>query len=392
MDRTVDAMIRLDGVTKRYGDGTVAVEALDLDVPEGSLVVLVGPSGCGKTTTLKMVNRLIEPTGGRIVIDGEDVTEVDPVQLRRRIGYVIQSAGLFPHQTIVDNVTTVPRLLGWDRQRLRNRGNELLELVGLDPSIFAKRYPHQLSGGQRQRVGVARALAADPPVLLMDEPFGAVDPIVRERLQGEFLRLQQEVRKTILFVTHDIEEAVRLGDRIAVFAQGGRLEQYDTPAAILGAPATEFVADFVGADRGLKRLAVTTITDQDLDHPPVVHLDDRLAAAGGQLRSAGARWAVVLGTDEAMHGWISVEAATGEGVVRESARRMEAWVPVGSSLKAAFGEMLQHNAGWVAVLNGDRYAGVLTPATLHEALRRSVEADLAGRDPREVELDTVANA
>ena len=388
MDRTPEPMIRLDGVSKRYDNGTVAVGGLDLDVPRGALVALVGPSGCGKTTILKMVNRLIEPTGGRIVVDGEDVTSADQVQLRRRIGYVIQTAGLFPHRTILDNVTTVPTLLGWDRARSRARGMELLELVGLDPDTYARRYPDQLSGGQRQRVGVARALAADPPVLLMDEPFGAVDPVVRERLQGEFLRLQQEVRKTILLVTHDLDEAVRLGDRIAVFSQGGKLEQYDAPAEVLGAPATDFVADFVGADRGLKRLSVTAVDLADLSRPPVVHLDDPLAAAGARLRSAGSQWAVVLDGDEGLHGWLPLTATEREGVVRDAARRMEAWVPVGASLKQAFSTMLQHDAGWVAVLDGDRYLGVLTPATLHEALRRSVQ-DGAGTAAAPAPLDHV---
>ncbi|MDQ6875705.1 MAG: ATP-binding cassette domain-containing protein, partial [Actinomycetota bacterium] len=250
MDAIAQPAIRLDGVSKVYPDGTTAVEELDLDVPEGELVVLVGPSGCGKSTTLKMINRLIEPSGGRIILDGEDVTGADPVKLRRRIGYVIQQVGLFPHQTVGTNVATVPRLLGWDAKRTSARIDELLDLVGLDPGTYRKRYPHQLSGGQRQRVGVARALAAEPVVLLMDEPFSAIDPIARDRLQMEFLRLQQEVRKTIVFVTHDIEEAVRLGDRIAVFSQGGKLEQYADPATVLGSPANDFVAQFVGADRG----------------------------------------------------------------------------------------------------------------------------------------------
>ena len=391
MDATQDPMIRLDGVGKRYEDGTVAVHELDLDVPEGELVVLVGPSGCGKSTTLKMVNRLIEPTSGRILLQGEDVTHTDPVQLRRRMGYVIQQTGLFPHQDVATNVATVPRLLGWDKKRIRTRVTELLDLVGLEPDRFAKRYPHQLSGGQRQRVGVARALAADPPVLLMDEPFGAVDPIVRDRLQAEFVRLQREVRKTVLFVTHDLDEAVRLGDRIAVFRDGGHLEQYDAPPRILGAPATDFVRSFVGSDRGLKRLSVTTIDVADLDHPPVVHLDDRIAEATSSLRSAGARWGVVLDDHDGLHGWLAA-TETGDGTVAERARRMEAWIPVGSSLKAAFAEMLQHDAGWVAVLDGDRYLGVLTPTTLHEALRRSVESDLQGVAPDSVDLETVASA
>ncbi|WP_320067786.1 ABC transporter ATP-binding protein [Micromonospora sp. RTGN7] len=262
------ASIALDGIRKRYPDGTDAVRELSLEVRAGELVVLIGPSGCGKSTVLRMVNRLIEPTGGRILLGDEDVTRVDPVELRRRIGYVIQNVGLFPHQTVLANVGTVPRLLGWARGRVRRRSEELLELVGLDPAQFGRRYPHELSGGQRQRVGVARALAADPVVLLMDEPFSAVDPIVRTRLQEEFLRLQAEVRKTIVLVTHDLDEAVRLGDRIAVLSEGGRLEQYDTPAVLLGAPASPFVREFVGADRGIRALAVTPVTREALDPAP----------------------------------------------------------------------------------------------------------------------------
>src|SRR5690242_8394380 len=255
-------MIRLERVSKTYDDGTTAVHELSLDVRRGELCVLVGPSGCGKTTTMKMINRLIDASGGRVLLDGDDVSTIDPVQLRRRIGYVIQQVGLFPHQTVRTNVATVPSLLGWDRKRAKARVNELLELVGLDPSTFADRYPSQLSGGQRQRVGVARALAADPLVLLMDEPFSAVDPVARERLQTEFHRLQRELGTTVVFVTHDVDEAVRLGDRIAVLSEGGHLEQYDTPSTVLGSPATPFVADFVGADRAVKRLSVTSI---DLD-------------------------------------------------------------------------------------------------------------------------------
>ena len=232
-------MIRLRGVGKTYDDGTVAVHALDLEVERGELVCLVGPSGCGKSTTLKMINRLIEPTTGTIEIDGRDVTDQDPVRLRRGIGYVIQEVGLFPHQRIIANVMTVPLLYGESRATARERARELLELVGLDPATYAERYPSQLSGGQQQRVGVARALAAKPPVLLMDEPFGAVDPLVRLRLQDEFLRLQRELGVTVVFVTHDIDEAVRLGDRVAVFATGGRLAQYDTPARLLGRPADD---------------------------------------------------------------------------------------------------------------------------------------------------------
>ncbi|GAA1234718.1 MULTISPECIES: betaine/proline/choline family ABC transporter ATP-binding protein [Streptomyces] len=382
-------MIRFEHVTKRYADGTTAVDDLSFEVNEGELVTLVGPSGCGKTTTMKMVNRLIEPSEGRILLDGDDISGIDPVQLRRRIGYVIQQVGLFPHKTVLDNTATVPHLLGVKRAKARERAAELLDLVGLDPRAFGHRYPDQLSGGQRQRVGVARALAADPPVLLMDEPFGAVDPVVREHLQNEFLRLQQAVRKTVLFVTHDIEEAVRLGDRIAVYGQG-RIEQFDTPSTVLGAPATEYVADFVGADRGLKRLSVTPIEESDLEQPPVVHLDDPLPA------KLDAPWAVVLDGDNNLHGWISAEhARVHSGTVREHARRMEAWLPVGASLKQAFATMLQHDAGWIAVIDehGEgRFLGVLTPARLHEALRRSTAADARDIPRAEVELETVTGA
>jgi osmoprotectant transport system ATP-binding protein len=365
--------IRLEGVGKVYPDGSVGVRELDLTFAAGELSVLVGPSGCGKTTTMKMINRVIEPSSGRILLGGEDVTTVDPVQLRRRIGYVIQNVGLFPHQTVRRNVATVPRLLGWDKRRTRDRVEELLTLVGLDPATYGDRYPHQLSGGQRQRAGVARALAADPSVLLMDEPFSAVDPIVRERLQSEFLRLQDTVRKTIVFVTHDIEEAVRLGDRIAVMSTGGTVEQFASPAELLGSPATPFVADFVGADRGLKRLAVTGIDTADLEHPPVLNVDDGLADARSALDRSGARWAVVLDDRQQLHGWISAERAAGPGTVRDACKRMEAWVPAEASLKTAFSTMLQLEAGWVAVLDGDRFLGVLTPESLHSALRRSVE-------------------
>ncbi|MFG3254350.1 betaine/proline/choline family ABC transporter ATP-binding protein [Streptomyces sp. NPDC048172] len=394
-------MIRFENVTKRYPGGALAVEGLSFEVSEGELLTLVGPSGCGKTTTLKMVNRLVEPTSGRISVDGQDISGVEPVDLRLRIGYVIQQAGLFPHRTVLDNTATVPHLLGWPKAKRRERARELLDMVGLDPSVYGDRYPDQLSGGQRQRVGVARALAADPPVLLMDEPFGAVDPVVRERLQTEFLRLHSTLGKTVLFVTHDIEEAVRLGGRMAVFGEG-HIEQLDSPAQILGAPATPYVADFVGADRGLKRLSVTPVERGDLEQPPVVHLDDRVDKAAARMRSEDARWAVVLDDAEELHGWISAQTVTEvlEGdtppeapTVRAYARRMEAWLRLGSPLKHAFSTMLQHDAGWIAVLDdADRFTGVLTPASLHEALRRSIDAD--GRQvPRDgVEVETVTGA
>ena len=263
-------MIVLESVSKHYPGGSNAVEALSLEIGEGETCVLVGPSGCGKSTTLRMINRLIEPSAGTIVVGGEDVTHVDPVVLRLKMGYVIQRIGLFPHQTIGENVATVPRLWGWDRARIKQRVDELLELVGLDPGSYRSRYPHQLSGGQQQRVGFARALGADPPILLMDEPFGAVDRITRERLQNEFLRIQRTLNKTVVFVTHDIDEAVRIGDRIALLNFGAKVEQYTTPAEILGRPANDFVAGFLGHERVLKLLAVTSIDPASLDrvaHP-----------------------------------------------------------------------------------------------------------------------------
>ncbi|MFH8797527.1 betaine/proline/choline family ABC transporter ATP-binding protein [Streptomyces sp. NPDC017941] len=387
-------MIRFEQVTKRYPDGTTAVDGLSFEVAEGELVTLVGPSGCGKTTTMMMVNRLVEPTSGRIYVDGEDIAGVDPVRLRRRIGYVIQQVGLFPHRTVLDNTATVPSLVGWKRARARERAAELLDLVGLDPRTYGPRYPEQLSGGQRQRVGVARALAADPPVLLMDEPFGAVDPVVRERLQNEFLNLQRTVRKTVLMVTHDIEEAVRLGDRVAVYGRG-RIEQFDTPGAVLGMPATPYVAEFVGADRGLKRLSVTAIEADDLEQPPVARLDESAARAAARLRGDDARWAMVLDAGGDLHGWVGVDEvalAGADATVGDLAHRMNAWVPVGTPLKQAFGVMLQHDAGWVAVVDGARFVGVLTPAKLHEALRRSVDADAHGVGRGDVEFDSVADA
>ncbi|MET1059351.1 MAG: ATP-binding cassette domain-containing protein [Nocardioides sp.] len=327
MDVTEDPMIRLEGVGKTYADGTVAVQALDLDVKRGELVCLVGPSGCGKSTTLKMVNRLIEPSNGRIFIEGKDVTGEDPVRLRRGIGYVIQQVGLFPHQKIVTNVMTVPLLYGESKATARKRAHELMHLVGLDPDKYANRYPHQLSGGQRQRVGVARALAADPPVLLMDEPFGAVDPVIRGRLQDEFLRLQRDLEKTVLLVTHDIDEAVKMGDRVAVFADGGRLAQYDVPAAILGRPADDFVSSFVGASRGLRRLAVTPI-DRD-------HLEPMDGVTAGQLGGA---------------------------------------IDADASLEDALALLMREDKPMIGVKEGATFVGVLTPNGVHRALRASVSA------------------
>ncbi|GLY97051.1 ATP-binding cassette domain-containing protein [Actinoplanes sp. NBRC 103695] len=299
------ASITLENVGKVYPDGTVAVGDISLDVPAGELVVLIGPSGSGKSTVLRMINRLIEPSKGRILIDGEDVTDQDPVKLRRRIGYVIQNVGLFPHQSIRANVGTVPRLLGWPKKRTNERADELLDLVGLDPGRYGGRYPNELSGGQRQRVGVARALAADPLVLLMDEPFSAVDPIVRGRLQEEFLRLQAAVRKTIVLVTHDIDEAVRLGDRIAVLGEGGQLLQYAAPPELLSKPNSAQVRDFVGADRGIRRLTVTPLRAslrplgqaENVDRLPTVGADGTLYDALAAMLTADALNVVALEDD-----------------------------------------------------------------------------------------------
>ena len=286
-------MIVLDRVHKVYPGGQNAVHELSLEVRDGETCVLVGPSGCGKTTTLKMINRLIEPTSGRILLDGVNVLEEDPVLLRLKMGYVIQTGGLFPHLTVAENIATVPRLLGWDHDRIRARVDDLLRLVGMAPDAYRRRYPHQLSGGQRQRVGVARALGADPPVLLMDEPFGAVDRVTRDRLQLEFLRIQRETRKTVVFVTHDIDEATRLGDRIAILSEGGHLEQYATPAELLGHPATPFVVAFLGDERAAKRLAVLPIEAAVLQpdgadsHSPEVAPDATLARALDVMLLAG---------------------------------------------------------------------------------------------------------
>jgi osmoprotectant transport system ATP-binding protein len=292
-------LITFERVTKRYPDGTTAVDKLDLEVPDGKTMVLVGPSGCGKTTSLRMINRLVEPTEGRILLDGKDVQQENPARLRRGIGYVIQQTGLFPHRTVEDNIGTVPVLNGWRRSRARGRARELLELVGLDASL-AKRYPHQLSGGQQQRVGVARALAADPPVLLMDEPFSAVDPVVRASLQDELLRLQDELRKTVVLVTHDIEEAIKVGDVVALYQPHGRLAQVDSPERLLAAPADDYVAGFVGFDRGIRRLSFYGTADLDLRTEPVLGGDATVAKAA----ATGLPWVLVTDGDGHPRGWV----------------------------------------------------------------------------------------
>jgi len=301
-DDDTHPMIRLDKVGKSYpGQAEPAVSELSLEVRAGEIVVLLGPSGCGKTTTMRMINRLIEPTSGRIFVDGEDVTHVDADRLRRRIGYVIQQIGLLPHMTVGANIAMVPHALGWDRKRIDARITELLDLLGLDPS-FRKRYPKQLSGGQQQRVGVARALAADPPVMLMDEPFGALDPIIRDRLQDEFLALQEKIHKTIVFVTHDIDEAIKLGDRIAIFNTGGHIAQFDTPARLLTEPADDFVASFIGSGGAVRLLGLRHVGDLPLDEAGpagdvVLRTDQTLYAALDAMLAARAETAAVVGAD-----------------------------------------------------------------------------------------------
>jgi osmoprotectant transport system ATP-binding protein len=354
-------VITFENVSKRFADGTIAVHDLDLEVPKGQVTVLVGPSGCGKTTSLRMINRMIEATSGRIVVDGQDVRQVDPPQLRRRIGYVIQQVGLFPHRTIGENIATVPELVGWDKQRIRARTGELLDLVGL-PAEVVDRYPHQLSGGQRQRVGVARALAVDPPIMLMDEPFGAVDPIVRGRLQDEFLRLQQEVQKTIVFVTHDIDEAIKMGDRIAILKQGGFLAQYAPPEELLAEPADDFVADFLGAERGLKRLALIPVSAVKAEPGPVVSPDDDGRRVLQAAEAFGSDWVVVVDADRRLLGWAdAAEAAEKPKVGDAEVRPFRLQVNADDSLRAALNAMVQSHTGVaVRVSDGDRYEGLVT--------------------------------
>lgn len=295
--------IRLERLSKRYpSQEKPAVAELTMDIPEGEIVILVGPSGCGKTTTLKMINRLVEPTSGRIYLQGEDVTTSHPDQLRRRIGYVIQQVGLFPHMTVAANISVVPHMLGWDKRRIADRVDQLLDLVGLDPARYRGRYPKELSGGQQQRVGVARALGADPPVMLMDEPFGAIDPITRDRLQNELLRLQHEINKTIVFVTHDIDEAIKMGDRIAILREDSQIAQFDTPAEILSNPADEFVEEFIGAGASVKRLSLTKVADVEVDPWPTVDPGTDVRGLSG---STDRDFLLVLDRDRRPQGWLA---------------------------------------------------------------------------------------
>ncbi|MCW2587591.1 MAG: ABC-type proline/glycine betaine transport system, ATPase component [Mycobacterium sp.] len=357
-------MISFDGVTKKYPDGTVAVDELSLDVPDGTLAVFVGPSGCGKTTSMRMINRMIDPTSGTLTVDGKDVTKVDPVKLRLGIGYVIQSAGLMPHLRVVDNVATVPVLKGESRRSARKAALGVLERVGLDPKL-ADRYPGQLSGGQQQRVGVARALAADPPILLMDEPFSAVDPVVREELQAEILRLQSELRKTIVFVTHDIDEAIKLGDKVAVFGRGGVLEQYDQPRRLLSNPANDFVSGFIGADRGYRALQFTKATGLPLHDIRTVQEQDLDA-----LDLGAGEWVLVTKPDGSPFAWID---RAGIAVHRDGKSLYDSTIAGGSlfhpdgTLRLALDAALSSPAGLGVAVDADRQVlgGVKADDVLH---------------------------
>jgi len=361
-------MITLENVTKIFG-GTTAVDNVSMEVPAGSICVLLGPSGCGKTTTMKMINRLIPPTSGRILIDGKDNATVDQVTLRRSIGYVIQQIGLFPNKTVEDNIAIVPDMLGWDRKRSRQRAGELLEMVNLDPGIFLKRYPKELSGGQAQRVGVVRALAADPPVLLMDEPFGAIDPINREVIQDEFMRLQARLKKTVVFVSHDIDEAVKMADRIAIFREG-RLLQYAAPDDLLAHPANSFIADFVGSDRTLKRLRLIKVADVMEAEPCRVRPEDTLEAAAAMMEEAGHISIVMVGPQGRARGFVTLDAARGrKGTVGEHYEKLPTVVNVADDLRTAVSTMFARGVSWLACVDDDGFfKGYVTQRGITHAL------------------------
>jgi len=361
--------VRYENATKRYGDSAeAAVERLNLEVPAGEVCVLVGPSGCGKTTAMRLVNRTVELSEGDVLIGGESVRARDPARLRREIGYVIQQVGLFPHRTIAENIATVPHLLGWRKDRTRARTEELLELIGLDPEL-GERYPAQLSGGQQQRVGVARALAADPLVMLMDEPFGAIDPINRERLQNEFLRLQAEIRKTVLFVTHDIDEAIKMGDRIAIMRRGGHVAQYATPAELLMAPADEFVEDFVGADRALKRLALMRVADIDLWEAPLAHVGQATAEVRAKLGDAEVPYPLLVDSERRPLGWLSERDLAAETVPARPDSPLGPLLDLDDVMRDALADLLQAGVQYAAVVDRvGAVTGILSVEIISEFL------------------------
>jgi osmoprotectant transport system ATP-binding protein len=371
MNEPAASSVRYEETTKRYGDASApAVDRLTLEVPAGEICVLVGPSGCGKTTAMRMVNRTVEITEGDVLVGERSVRDREPAQLRREIGYVIQQIGLFPHRTITENIGAVPHLLGWKKDRIRARSAELLELIGLDPEL-GDRYPVQLSGGQQQRVGVARALAADPLVMLMDEPFGAIDPINRERLQNEFLRLQREIRKTVLFVTHDIDEAIKMGDRIAVMREGGRVEQYATPAELLMAPANEFVEDFVGADRALKRLALMRVRDIDLWEAPLAHVGQATGEVRAKLASPDVEvpYPLLVDGERRPLGWLSERDLGADVVPGRPDSPLGPVLELDDVMRDALADLLQHETQYAPVVDHEgRIAGVLSVEIISEFL------------------------
>ncbi len=371
------ATVEFRHVVKRFAaGGPPAVDDLSLLIPAGAICVLVGPSGCGKTTSLRMINRLIEPSAGQILIDGRDVMAADPVELRRRIGYVIQQIGLFPHKTIGENVATVPRLLGWPDERVRRRVDELLALIGLDPGRVRDRYPAELSGGERQRAGVARAMAAEPPVMLMDEPFGAVDPIARTRLQNEFLRLHREQRTTVIFVTHDIDEAIKMGDHVAVLQQGGVLAQYAPPAELLTRPASDFVARFVGAVRGLKRLALATVAALELEQAPVLYENQVLGSPEDGLALAGAKYRLLLDGEDRPIGWVNtLRMAAGERASRGAAEPSSPLLTCDTTLRDALSMLLGLAVQTGVVVDGaGRCLGVVSLQAIAASLRAAISS------------------
>ena len=380
--RPAAATLEFRQATKQYpGQTEPAVDALSLEVPSGEICVLVGPSGCGKTTAMRMVNRMIDITDGDILLDGRSVKERKPAELRREIGYAIQQIGLFPHLSVAGNIATVPRLLGWSKDRIAARVDELLELVSLDPDETRDRFPTQLSGGQRQRVGVARALACDPPLMLMDEPFGAIDPINRERLQNEFLRLQREIRKTIVFVTHDIDEAIKMGDRIAIMQRGGKLAQYAPPAELLMSPATGFVEDFVGADRALKRLALQRVRDVDLWKAPLVRVGDSTAEARAKAAASEVPYPLVIDEDGRPLGWLSERDLQGERVTAELTSKTGPILDLDDVLRDALSDLLADESQYGPVVNEHgEIAGVLSIEILAHALQTPPEQVPSGAD------------